>query len=85
MSASTPSWSPETADLSGQLHQQLRIGDRDWHRLKSNRKRRAAELLSAALVNLIQDGMTSESEALAQQAIGWLRGELKDPGCPQQR
>ena len=85
MSASTPSWSPETADLSGQLHQQLRIGDRDWHRLKSNRKRRAAELLSAALVNLIQDGMASESEALALQAIGWLRGELKDPGCPQHR
>ncbi|WP_392349682.1 DUF6439 family protein [Parasynechococcus sp.] len=82
MTPSTPSWSQDTTDLAGQLHHQLRIGDRDWHRLKTDRKRRAAELLSAALVNLIQDGSMDESQALAHQAIGWLQGELKDPGCP---
>ena len=82
MSESPTSWSKDSTDLAGQLHQELRIGDRDWHRLKSDRKRRAAELLSAALVNLIQDGSADESQALANQAIGWLKGELKDPGCP---
>lgn len=82
MTASTSSWSEDTTELAGQLHHLLRIGDRDWHRLKSDRKRRAAELLSAALVNLIQDGSMDESQALANQAVGWLNGELRDPGCP---
>ncbi|MGB1774931.1 MAG: DUF6439 family protein [Synechococcus sp.] len=82
MTTSSSSWSQDSCKLAGQLHHALRIGDRDWHRLKSDRKRRAAELLSAALVNLIQDGSMDESQALANQAVGWLTGELKDPGCP---
>ena len=49
-------WPEQTQAKSTELHSLLKIGDRDWHRLKSQSNRRAAELLAAALVQLIQDG-----------------------------
>ena len=64
------------------LHQSLTIGDREWHKLKSNADRRGAELLAAALTQLLQDGEKRDVEAMTEQALGWIRRELKDPGCP---
>ena len=64
------------------LHQSLSIGDRDWHRLKSNPDRRGAELLAAALTQLLQTGDRGDVEALTEQALGWIRRELKDTGRP---
>ena len=80
---STDSPWPDTATAKAQeLHQLLRIGDREWHQLKSNRQRRGAELLAAALVQLLRQRANSDVENLTQQALGWIKGELKDPGCP---
>ena len=75
-------WPDQALVNSQSLHGLLRIDERSWHRLKGNRNRRAAELLSAALVQLLGDGDDSDVEALTQQALGWIKGELKDPGCP---
>jgi hypothetical protein len=75
-------WPKETLAKSTELHSLLKIGDRDWHRLKAHSNRRAAELLAAALVQLTQDGNTEDVAALTNQALGWIKGELKDPGCP---
>ena len=80
---STDSPWPDTATAKAEeLHQLLSIGDREWHQLKSNRQRRGAELLAAALVQLLRQGDNSDVENLTQQALGWIKGELKDPGCP---
>jgi hypothetical protein len=74
------------------LQRLLAIGDRDWHALKRQRPRRAAEQLAAALVQLLeaddprqsQAGMArAQAIALVEHALGWLRAELSDPGCPQ--
>jgi len=74
------------------LQRLLTIGDRDWHALKRQRPRRAAEQLAAALVQLLEadDPRQSQAGAARQQAIalvehalGWLKAELNDPGCPQ--
>ena len=74
---------PDSAEAkSEELHQLLRIGDREWHQLKSNRQRRGAELLAAALVQLLRQGDSNDVAELTQQALGWIKGELKDPGCP---
>ena len=74
---------PDQALVSSQtLHSMLRIDDRNWHRLKSNRDRRCAELLSAALVQLLGDGDRADVQALTEQALGWINGALNDPGCP---
>jgi len=75
-------WPDGAVEQAKALHQSLSIGDRDWHRLKSNADRRGAELLAAALTQLLQHGERGDVEALTEQALGWIRRELKDPGCP---
>jgi len=80
-SPATP-WPDSAIAKAEELHQLLRIGDRDWHQLKSNRQRRGAELLSAAMVQLLRQGDSNDVAELTQQALGWFKGELKDPGCP---
>ena len=45
----------------------LLIGDRDWHQLKSNQKRRGAELLAAALVQLLRQGDNRDVEDLTSE------------------
>ena len=82
MTSQSPPWPDSATAKAEELHQLLLIGDRDWHQLKSNQKRRGAEVLAAALVQLLRQGDNSDVEDLTQQALGWVRGELKDPGCP---
>ena len=82
MTPPTTPWPDSAKAKAEELHQLLRIGDRDWHQLKSNRQRRGAELLAAALVQLLRQGDTKDVEELTQQALGWIKGELRDPGCP---
>jgi len=43
------------------------------------RQRRAAEQLASALVQLLNGG---DATPMVEQGLGWLRGELRDPGCP---
>jgi Family of unknown function (DUF6439) len=67
--------------LAQQLAQQLSLKPEDWHRLKSNRRSRALEQTTAALVYLLKD---EPEEALArlQQATGWLDRSISAPPCP---
>ena len=75
-------WPEQALTSSRDLHAMLSIDDRNWHRLKSRWDRRGAELLGAALVKLLSDGERDDVKALTEQALGWISGELKDPGCP---
>jgi len=84
-------WPEAARPLAEELQRQLAIGDRDWHALKRQRPRRAAEQLAAALVQLLssddprQSAATPAREqaiALAEHALQWLRAEISDPGCP---
>lgn len=86
-------WPAGSQDLAQQLQRSLSIGDRDWHALKGQRQRRAAEQLAGALVLLLAEegGSPSEPSAARRQealertslALAWLKGEIRDPGCPQ--
>ena len=83
---------PETArSLAEELQRELTISDRDWHALKRQRPRRAAEQLAAALVLLLNADHPGHSAptpareqaiALAEHAVRWLKAEISDPGCP---
>lgn len=84
-------WPEQALPLAEALHQELAIAERDWHALKSQRPRRGAEQLSAALVQLLSadDPQHSASSpardqaiALVEHALLWLRAEISDPGCP---
>ena len=86
-------WPEGSAAGAAQLHQLLTIGDRQWHAFKGQPQRRAAEQLAAALVQLLdganppQAPVASQqrlaSIALVENALAWLMGDLRDPGCPQ--
>jgi hypothetical protein len=75
-----PLWPEGSQESSEALARLLSIDDRQWHALKGQPRRRAAELLAAALVQLVNNG---EATPMVEQARGWLHGELRDPGCPQ--
>ena len=75
-------WPPQAAPLAQELHEQLRLTDRNWHQLKGDSDRRAAELLAGALVQLLNGGTNADACALTSQGLRWLKRELKDPGCP---
>lgn len=69
------------ADLAQALLEKLSISDKDWHRLKGNRKVRASEQAAAALVFLLKD-QPEEALPRLQQAVGWLDRSLSAPPCP---
>jgi hypothetical protein len=84
-------WPEGCADLAEQLLHNLAISDREWHAVKSQRARRSAEQIAAALVQLLvcDDPRRREPDEARQQAIdllenalAWLKGEISDPGCP---
>ncbi len=87
-----PGWPQESLPLAEALQRSLAIGDRDWHALKGQRPRRAAEQLAGALVQLLAADAPARATsnearqraiALTANALAWLQGELKDPGCPE--
>jgi hypothetical protein len=70
-----------TLELAQILAERLSISDRDWHRLKSNRKARAIEQSAAALVYLLKEN-PEEALPRLQQAVGWLDRSISAPPCP---
>ncbi|MBW4445156.1 MAG: hypothetical protein KME10_29055 [Plectolyngbya sp. WJT66-NPBG17] len=70
-----------TIELAQALAERLSISDRDWHRLKSNRKARAIEQSAVALVYLLKDN-PEEALPRLQQAVGWLDRSISAPPCP---
>ena len=93
-SASPPpsaAWPADALALARDLQRSLTIGDRQWHAFKSQRPRRGAEQIAAALVQLLAADDPARPEATAarleaiallEHALGWLRREISDPGCP---
>lgn len=68
-------------ELAQALASRLAIKPNDWHRLNRDRKIRAQEQTTAALVYLLK---SEPEEALVrlQQAVGWLDRSLTAPPCP---
>lgn len=88
------SWPEGSLEVAVALQRHLAIGDRDWHAFKSQRPRRGAEQLAAALALLLRaddPGASQSTEArrqaieLVEHGLGWLKAELSDPGCPSHR
>ncbi len=69
------------AELAQALLEKLAIAEKDWHRLKSNRKVRANEQAAAAIVFLLKD-QPEEALPRLQQAVAWLDRSISAPPCP---
>ncbi len=75
-------WSSNTKKLAKELHSELSINNHNWHEFKTDSERRSAELLVCAISQIVNEGETSEVEELINQALLWIKKEIKDPGCP---
>jgi len=74
-------WSEEVKSLAKELHDEISLDNHNWHEFRGNKKRRSAELIISAISQLINDGDEVEIENLLNQAILWIKEEIKDTGC----
>ncbi len=74
-------WPEKVKLLSRELHKEISLNNYNWHKFRGNKQRRSAELIISALTQLINDGEEAEIEDLLNQAILWIREEIKDTGC----
>ena len=85
MNKEKTSWPSGAKEKVKDLHKELSIGHINWHKLKSNRRRRAAEFIISGLSQLMNEGDPEEISQLLLQAIKWSKGEVKDLGCPDKK
>ena len=68
--------------LAQKLNEKLKINHVDWHKLKGKKLNRSAELISAALCQLL----ISENEEVVinylEESIKWLKEINVDKPCP---
>ena len=72
----------DTIKLVQELNSKLKIDHINWHKLKGKKINRSAELISAALCQLL----ISENETVTidylEESIKWLKGINVDKPCP---
>ena len=76
-----PLWSKKVHLLARELHNEISLDNYNWHKFRGNKQRRSAELIISAISQLINDGDDAEIEDLLNQAILWIKEEIKDTGC----
>ncbi len=74
-------WPEKVHLLIKELHSEISLNNYNWHKFRGNKQRRSAELIIAAIAQLINDGEDAEIEDLLNQAILWIKEEIKDTGC----
>ena len=74
-------WSEKAKLLAKELHNEISLDNNNWHKFRGNKHRRSAELIISAISQLINDGDEIEIKNLLNQAILWIKEEIKDTGC----
>ena len=75
---STYIWPEKIQLLAKELHNEISLNNYNWHEFRGNKQRRSAELIISAISQLINDGDDTEIEDLLNQAILWIKEEIKD-------
>tara|TARA_Y100000589_G_scaffold34012_1_gene28453 strand:+ start:2370 stop:2624 length:255 start_codon:yes stop_codon:yes gene_type:complete len=78
-------WPDDTRKIVKELNENLKIDHNNWHKLKSNKNIRAAELISSALCQLIIGNNKKDSIAYLEESIKWLKGINIDTPCPDRK
>ena len=81
MNSKNSIWSEKAKSLAKDLHNEISLDNYNWHKFRGNKQRRSAELITSAISQLINNGDDSEIEDLLNQAILWIKEEVKDSGC----
>ena len=69
-------------ELSQKLNNKLKIDHINWHKLKGKKINRSAELISAALCQLLISGNEKDAIKYLEESIKWLKGINIDNPCP---
>ena len=78
-------WDEDIIQLSQRLNDKLKINHIDWHKLKGKKINRSAELISAALCQLIISENEKDTIKYLEESIQWLKGINVDKPCPSKR
>ena len=68
--------------LAQRLNNKLKIDHLDWHKLKGKKVNRSAELISAALCQLLISENEEDTINYLEESIKWLKGINIDKPCP---
>ena len=68
--------------LSQKLNDKLKINHINWHKLKGKKMNRSAELISAALCQLLISENEKDAINYLEESIKWLKGINVDKPCP---
>ena len=68
--------------LSQKLNERLKIDHKEWHKLKGRKINRSAELISAALCQLLISENEEDTITYLEESIKWLKGINVDKPCP---
>ena len=74
-------WSENAKLLAKKLHEEISLDNYNWHKFRGNKHRRSGELIISAISQLINEGDEVEIETLLNQAILWIKEDVKDEGC----
>ena len=75
-------WDREIVETVQQLNEKLKIDHNKWHKLKGDKNKRSAELISAALCQLIISGNVKDPTDYLEESLKWLKGINVDKPCP---
>ena len=71
--------------LVQELNNKLKIDHNNWHRLKGKKLNRSAELISAALCQLLISQNEKDTINYLEESINWLKGINVDKPCPSKK
>ena len=72
----------DTILLAQKLNDKLKINHVEWHKLKGKKINRSAELISAALCQLLISKNEKDAINYLEESIKWLKGINVDKPCP---
>ena len=72
----------DIVELLQTLNNKLKIDHIDWHKLKGKKINRSAELISAALCQLLISKNEKDAINYLEESIKWLKGINIDKPCP---
>ena len=75
-------WDQDIIQLAQKLNNKLIIDHKNWHKLKGKKINRSAELISAALCQLLISGNEKDAINYLEESIKWLNGINIDKPCP---
>ena len=78
-------WTKDIHESVKDLNEQLKIDHNEWHKFKGNKNKRAAELISSALCQLIIGNNEKDSIAYLEESIKWLKEINVDKPCPHRK